>query len=473
MATKKDLVEAHAFSRRRLVTAFVSGAPGGREVEPARPGRMIVGGAALAVLLIAGAAIAGALHPRADVDWDEPGLVTDDHGALYVVLDEADAAGQPVLRSVINVTSAQLILGSTATAKKVPADELAKQSKGTPIGILGAPATVPAPTELLGSGWTACTGTGLGIKASVRKAPSVRRASGSGFVVQDAKTKESFLVAEAEVPGVPTRAYRYALPDNDALHTALGVSPTDRVVVPHPWLDLFPAGGSLDAKGLAIPGLGEPAQAPGFPGALVGDWYDSNGTPVALTRDGGVELTPFAAAVLRSTSLGKRRPRQLDVGEDADAQIGDDKPYEASQWPEQRLDGSPSPDSEVCGQLETAKGEEPAVRLATDPTGEASAEGVAASAQDASVQSGYGALVRSAEWMTDHGGSVFLVDDRGYSYPVAGADEVERLGYARVPDLVVPDSWNKLFKQGTELSREAALCPPAAAGPTARRQSCS
>ena len=39
MAAKRDLVEAHQFSRRRLITAFVSGAPGGREVEPARSGR--------------------------------------------------------------------------------------------------------------------------------------------------------------------------------------------------------------------------------------------------------------------------------------------------------------------------------------------------------------------------------------------------------------------------------------------------
>ena len=53
MATKKDLVEAHAFSRRRLVTAFVSGAPGGREVEPVRPGRVLIGGVALSVLLLA------------------------------------------------------------------------------------------------------------------------------------------------------------------------------------------------------------------------------------------------------------------------------------------------------------------------------------------------------------------------------------------------------------------------------------
>ena len=75
MATKKDLVEAYSFSRRRLVTAFLSGAPGGREVEPSRPGRTVVGGLALAVLLIAGAAIASVLASRTEEDWNKVGLV--------------------------------------------------------------------------------------------------------------------------------------------------------------------------------------------------------------------------------------------------------------------------------------------------------------------------------------------------------------------------------------------------------------
>ena len=66
MSTRRDLVEASDFSRRRLVTAFVSGAPGGREPAPARPARRIVGGLALALLLLAGAAVAGALTHRDD-----------------------------------------------------------------------------------------------------------------------------------------------------------------------------------------------------------------------------------------------------------------------------------------------------------------------------------------------------------------------------------------------------------------------
>ncbi len=70
MDTTRDLVEAQSFSRRRLVTAFVSGAPGGREVEPARPARTIVAGLALGVLLIAGAAVRSVLAGSAEGDWN-------------------------------------------------------------------------------------------------------------------------------------------------------------------------------------------------------------------------------------------------------------------------------------------------------------------------------------------------------------------------------------------------------------------
>ena len=124
MATKKDLVEAYSFSRRRLVTAFVSGAPGGREVEPARPGRTIVGGLALAVLLIAGAAIAGIFAPRVPDDWTEPGLiVSKEDGNAYVITEDEDAddGDPPVLRPVINITSAKLILGADSRAADRPA----------------------------------------------------------------------------------------------------------------------------------------------------------------------------------------------------------------------------------------------------------------------------------------------------------------------------------------------------------------
>lgn len=473
MATKKDLVEAYSFSRRRLVTAFVSGAPGGREVEPARPGRMIVGGVALAVLLIAGAAVAGALKPRADVEWDDPGLVTDDHGALYIILDKEEIAGQPQLRSVINVTSAQLILGAEEEARNVPTEDIADRKKGSPIGILGAPATVPGAPQLINDGWTSCTGTGFGIKTDVSDEGRVRSTPDLGLVVRGAQSDQVFLIAEAKLPGLPTRAYRYPMPDdNDSLYTALNVSPTDEITVPERWLELFPPGGALDETGLGLADWGRPADLPGYPaGARVGDWFDSNGTLVALTKQGAVELSPFAAAVLRNTPGRTRPPRQVDDLSGLD--ILPEKPYEAAQWPEDLPADSPAGDEQVCGVLETAEDEAPAVRLATTPEGAASAEDVDVEMREVTVQSGHGAVVRSADWITDAGGTVHLIDDRGFSYPLAGDIEVTNLGYAGVPALVVPDVWNKLFDVGPELSRDAALCPPATAGTSNRAQTCS
>lgn len=480
MATKKDLVEAYSFSRRRLVTAFVSGAPGGREVEPARPGRMIIGGVALAILLVAGAAVAGALTDRAPANWKTPGLVTDDHGALYVILDEESSPGQPPLRQIINVTSAQLILGADVTTKSVPDDELNDEKKGSPIGILDAPATVPTADQLINSGWTSCTATGKGIRTEVSDESVVEAVPDRGFVVKAAGSGKRYLIAEAEVDGLPRRAYSYQLPaDNDGLYNALGVSPNDEITVPDEWLALFPAGDVLTARGLGLDGWGQRLSLPGYTkGARVGDVYVRSGSAYAATAAGFVELTGFAEAVLRNTPLagGDRLPKELEAGPGADFDIADGpSPYADASWPGNVVAGSAGATEQVCGVLVTSEDEEPAVLLATAPPDSGMLDDVEGGGRDVNVLSGRGALVRSAEWATSTGGTLHLIDDRGRSNSVAGADEVTNLGYEKVPAVVVPDSWNKLFQPGADLSILAALCPPTADPPRvgADKASCS
>lgn len=459
MATKKDLVEAYSFSRRRLVTAFVSGAPGGREVEPARPGRMIIGGIALAILLIAGAAVAGALTKRADPDFDQPGLFTDDRGVLYIVLESEDSPGQPVLRPVINVTSAQLILGDAGKITKVPDDKLAAEEKGPSIGILDAPAIVPSPGDLLNSGWTSCTATGSGIRTEIVPSAGVTRQPTIGFVVEGRKKKKRYLIAEASPPQRPTRAYRYPLQDNPALLDRLGVQTTQPISVPDEWLALFPDGGSLDEKGLGIAGWGDPVTLAGYPdGTRVGDIDAGRSRRYVITNEGLVALTPFADAVVQSTRIGKREPRE--VKSDADLDLAPDTPYDAAQWPDQVLSAPADTTDQVCGVLETAEGEMPAVRLAINPSGSAMLDGVDKDDRDVRVEPGRGALVRSGGWSKSSGGAPYLVDDGGRTYSVAGDLEVENLGYAGVDPVIVPDSWLRLFRAGPDLSRLAALCPP-------------
>lgn len=478
MATKKDLVDAYAFSRRRLVTAFVSGAPGGREVEPARPGRTVVGGVALAVLLVAGAAVAGVFQQRADVDWDQPGLVADDDtGALYVILDDVPGSDQPRLRSVVNVTSAQLILGSDVEPVEVPGEEIAEREKGPAIGIVNAPATVPGPDDLVASGWTACTATGRGVKVDIATERLVAPAPETGVVVRVGG--ERYLVATAPGTGdVPARAYSYPLPrgTDDRLYSSLRVGiPGDAIEVSRGWLDLFPPGGPLDERGLDVPGIGERPPADfGYPRSVrIGDWFESDGELLLVTADGQVTLTPFAAAVLRDSDFSGYRPRERVVATDRVRFRLTEEPYAGAHWPRDLPDpGEPvEATDEVCAVTDTAAGRPPGVALALEPQGSASAETVEAGTE-VSVEPGSGAVVRSRGWDDAEGGAPRLIDDRGIDYLLRDDGvTVANLGYADVPEVVVPDPWFELFTSGVELSRDAALCPPELTGGT-RRSTC-
>jgi Type VII secretion system ESX-1, transport TM domain B len=75
VVTRRDLAEAQSYERRRIVTAFVSGSPGGHEVEPPRTGRQLLGGVVLAVLVMAGSAAAGHVGQLLD-ERDRPGAAS-------------------------------------------------------------------------------------------------------------------------------------------------------------------------------------------------------------------------------------------------------------------------------------------------------------------------------------------------------------------------------------------------------------
>jgi hypothetical protein len=75
MLTSRDLIEAASYDRRRLVTAFVSGAPCGHDDDAIRPGRWLFGGLALGILLMSGAAVNGLLAGRTEFDWHQPGVI--------------------------------------------------------------------------------------------------------------------------------------------------------------------------------------------------------------------------------------------------------------------------------------------------------------------------------------------------------------------------------------------------------------
>ncbi|MDQ4055278.1 MAG: type VII secretion protein EccB [Actinomycetota bacterium] len=470
MATKKDLVEAYSFSRRRLVTAFISGAPGGREVEPSRPGRTIVGGLALAVLLIAGAAVTGVFKPRVDGDWTEPGLVTSKETASdYLILDTADGE-DPELRPLINITSAMLLFGADVEATQVPEDELKTLEQGAPIGILNAPGSPPDADDLVNEGWTACTDGRRGIKVNVSETAATEPAPGTGFLV---KSEGDFYVIGEGAPEdvADPRAYRFPVQvsgkrrlSDTTLGDLSGSISSQAVEVPGDWMRLFPPGGALDVDSMGLGGrIGEPvdyAGSGGIPGrARVGDFYVLGDATYAIGAHAPIKLTPFAAVLLRA-SVGD--DRELEPTGVVELDLGDGL-FEEAHWPVEPLT---QPAGELCAEL-APDAASPGVRLVERPDEAASADAadVPADEIEISVDSGAGAYVRSGQWDNETGdGEAFLIDSRGNSYLLQGPDVPGLLGYDDVDVLVAPDEWVDLFHEGVTLSVAAARCPPATEG---------
>lgn len=482
MATKKDLVEAYSFSRRRLVTAFVSGAPGGREVEPSRPGRTIVGGIALAVLLVAGALVLGILKSPTTIDWDSPGLISEkESGADYILLETDD--GGTELRPLANITSAMLILGPDLEATEVPRDKFERE-RGAPIGILGAPATPPEAASLIQSGWSACTGMvgapePTGIKIDLSEESAATPVTDTSFVV---RTKEGrvYLIAESEVGAGARgeRAYAYLVPDGPSqdgiLQEVAAQSGTAAATVPETFVELFPAGSplSLASFGLARSDLGKQwpgrSSVPGAEKAKIGDLLRVGEDSIYLVRpDDVVRLDPFSQAVYSSLTVPAGTRSERPITQAPPGALPNFADQAGVQWPITTTGAQPR--GQLCALLDTPGGT-PGVRLATTTDGsDASSEDVEFDSVDITVDPGHGAFVQSGDWDDQGPTQPILIDDRGYENPVGPGSEAENLGYADVDPIIVPQQWIARFRTGVQLTLDAARCPPTS---TPEKSSC-
>jgi hypothetical protein len=471
MASARDLAEANAYARRRLVAAFLSGAPAGREPESARTGCTVVGGLAVAALLLAGAAVAGRLAPRDADGWVRPGLVVSDQtGASYLILEPE---GHPTLHPVLDITSARLALEAGDLDPRIVAQAMIDdQVIGDAIGIRGAPAALPTPARLVQTGWTACSGSGHGLRIRVAGSPGVRRTPGNGLLVESEGVR--YVVARGSSAGTaaPT-AYAYRLPgrpagpegdEQDTMLDELGLPIRDEAaVVSAEWLALFPAGGDLDWTSFGLTGFGRRVRGAGSlgipAGARVGDVLRTGDGSFLLTAAGPAELSDFALAVYRHVPTPRGRlatgpPREggapLELEVDAAPSVGRVRmPYLAAHWPAARLGRVHGP---PCAELTARAGAAPTVQIATDPVG------------DAGVAPGRGAYVRAGGWGGRGRGHDVVVDAAGVAYPLVGAETAERLGYGATAAPVVPRSWLALFDRGVPLSVDAARAGISPAG---------
>jgi hypothetical protein len=245
---------------------------------------------------------------------------------------------------------------------------------------------------------------------------------------------------------------------------SLGIDREKPQRVPGLWLDLVPEGSRLAA--FSLPGAGSRRDT-GVPGLdRVGTPVRVDDQPYVLGRAGLLPLSDFAYALYSSSreavgsTVTKRAAdlKALTTIRDPAAQ-----PY-PKDWPQDPVTPYTRADS-PCLVLSTHSDAGATVRLATPRTSGLLATG---GTTTRTVQSGHGALVRSASGAVIGSGTIFLVDPTGTRYAMgskgAEGQALTALGYDRVPPAAVPPAWLDLFADGPALTVAAAA--RSAAGPS-------
>jgi type VII secretion-associated serine protease mycosin/type VII secretion protein EccB len=443
MATKKDLIEAQGFSRRRLLSAFVGGAPGGKELEPAKPLRAVAAGIALTAMLIIGGVFYGLVRPGLPDGWDNNKLiVASDTGARYVSINGT-------LYPVINTASARLLIPA-GEYKVITTDQgtLEGIPVGQTIGIPGAPDALPAPQLLANNGWAACAAGGeskLGISpeklATATDKAIVASADGAEYVISGG-----------------TR-WRVDQEQRDSVLRTVGLASATVVAADGAWINLFSDGGDLAPIRSVNAGY-----SLGNGDLIVGSVVHPTGSPAderyLVTAQG--ELAPMTALAFQLYLLGDG----ATLGPDRDVNPANlsalktaAEPAGEAGWPTAALtplEGSSLP----CAILDNTDG------TAKSVLGTAIGDTALTGTARATVHSGSGALVLVGGVGA---GIVYLIDESATAYPVPGADNdvLARLGYAPTDLANVSSAWLSYFSTGSKLTESAAQQSPITSGASA------
>lgn len=435
MATKGDLIEAQNFSRRRLLTAFVSAAPGGKELQPTSPLRAVIAAIALTVLVVLVGVFYGFIRPGLPNGWENGKLVlVSDTGARFVTVDG-------VLHPVINTASARLLLPATDFGV-ISTDQ--QTLDGTPVGdtlgIAGAPDELPPASGLLNTGWSACVvdEASLDVRLASSGAPAPATDRAAVVSVDD--------ILHVVLGG---RSFAVSNTDTDAVLRAVGVSALDPVAVPAAWLDLFTAGTALTP--IIVPAFGEPVAGTGL---RVGDVIRATGTAEEaryLVQTGGVlsSLTPLAWQLYQLGSGRELQGQVVEVTGDEIADLATSPRPIGDEWPSDGFDVIDA-GQRPCATLVPGEGQADTA-LSTQSTAVEVSAGV-------TVEPSHGALVLAGGNGAQSSSLLTLVDATGTAYPLpAATDEtIARLGYGTGDVGAVTDGWTALLRTGPALSEEAA-----------------
>jgi ESX secretion system ATPase EccB len=441
--SRQDQLHSYQYSLQRVVAALVT-----HDADPQRSPLRKAGTTALVSLLIASLAVVAAMiygvfTGHSNVEPTDTKVVFQEKGsgARFVYLDGK-------LHPVLNYTSGLLLAdGDAPQMTSISAAKLAKVELGDPLGIPGAPDSLPTDDALLKGRWSVCTAnTGLGnsprstvLVGAPPTDGTVAATADKALLVRDTE-KQTYLIAGNR---------RFAFPPSRTVETlrALGWADQQPWPVSTTWTNAVPPGPDLVAP--AIAGKGSPSAIEGFSvGQLVTDGVQYG----VILRDGFSPITETQARLLQA--LGAEPP--LGVGSRFNTIKGTPTPLgnDLPEKPPALFDGTLT---SLCMTLPVDGAHPDGVRInATVPHGTpvtGHAPGSKGLADFVSVARGKGAVVVAAASPSAPAstGTVSVVTDTGRRYPLASRALLGKLGYGTSQPVPISSQLVDLLPQGPSL----------------------
>ncbi|KUN29795.1 type VII secretion protein EccB [Streptomyces antibioticus] len=470
MQSKRDQVQAHAFVMNRLASGMLLADPDAPESPLGRTTRGAVIGVVVAVLVAAGAVVYGLISPGGNDSWRTSGtlVVNRETGARYVYYDGR-------LRPVRNYASARLIGGKDLKTEDVSTASLGDTPIGAPVGIPGAPDSLPGGGDLDSGAWQVCSALdedGSAVTALVAGGHTTGTGldAGDGVLVAG-PDGASYLVWQGS---------RLRLDHKSGAAVSLGYGSVAARPVSAAFLDALVEGPDLTAP--AVAGLGAKGPALGPAASRVGQVFRVSVPGSAerpyyqLRQEGLVPLTDTAAALalgdptIREKAYDGDSPVAADLGADTLKQHlapgAEGRSPGAADLPVSPPHAVSVPqDQAACARVEPGTD---GTRVATTLVPVTDLGPVSAAPTDhvtpaclrvdgVVVRPGHGALVRAlGADGTAVGDTTYLVTDNGVKYRVPSTAALEALGQSAASARALPAPLLSMLPTGPDLDPAAA-----------------